>query len=112
MEQEKLQELKDRLWKTKNEEEWKAVCADIATAVANDEPAKNYMHKYAVSIKDKKMEWFKKAQNKPIINKPPVFNDETQKAMQNAFNAMADYFKAKAQHLQIVDTNPTQFDYL
>ena len=104
MEQTKLQELKDLLWKTKNEDEWWKAVETIGKEVEGDDYARKHLNLYYANIKDKKFKWFEDAKNKPKYpQKQPVFNEATQLAMQNALNAIADYYRKKTEKTQLTD---------
>jgi hypothetical protein len=60
MDKEIYQQYCDKLFQTKNREQWDSVCTEIKEATENDEQARTALRNYLSKIKDKKFEYFEK----------------------------------------------------
>lgn len=91
MEKERLQELKDKAWQTKNQTEWDGVMQEIKQAVEGDNYAATSLRNYCKQILPKKREWWQKTANRPsIVKNNYIFREDEGKAFIRLCDAIAE----------------------
>lgn len=98
MEYEKIKIYQDKLFQTKNREQWDSVCTEIKELTEGDEQARTVLRNYLSKIKDKKFQYFE--------TYPP--KDKKQFPIKNSHIFQDDLASALAEYIRVLTIEKKQ----